>query len=212
MKAAQSFDLFRKIAKSPLKKQHYVMLWALAFLLPADIPAAFDVMVQHIRQHHHEANFKDLLDYMEKTWVAPMCNPNRPMLGKFPPLIWSVHTHTLINEDRTNNKVEGWHLKINRFMESCHLSFYVFLNELKKFFWSKEDRRREQQRATIERAAHIEISKVLSPIRDFNSLQSTAFRILCQNYQNQLYVTNPQSAGTIRFLSEVADALTKKYQ
>ena len=134
MKNARRFDLFRKIARSPLKKQHYVMLRALAFLPPGDIRAGFDAIVNIATRHGHHADFADLFEYMLSTWVAPLCNPNRPQLGKFPPNLWSVHTRTFTGEDRTNNKVEGWHHKINEFMEYCHPTFYIFLDELKKFF------------------------------------------------------------------------------
>uniref|UniRef100_A0A914UTX6 Uncharacterized protein n=1 Tax=Plectus sambesii TaxID=2011161 RepID=A0A914UTX6_9BILA len=121
---------------------------------------------------------------MEKTWVVPMCNPTRPALGKFPPAIWSVHTRTLVDEDRTNNKVEGWHLKINSFMDSCHLSFYVFLDELNKFFRAEEERRREDQRMATKRAARIANGEVFPPNHNIYRLRFAALKILCQNYQN----------------------------
>uniref|UniRef100_A0A914V3P4 MULE transposase domain-containing protein n=1 Tax=Plectus sambesii TaxID=2011161 RepID=A0A914V3P4_9BILA len=207
MRAAKRFNTFTKIARSPLKKQHYVMLRALAFLPPGDIPAAFDAVVEMMRRYGHHADFAQLLKYMETTWVVPMCNPTRPALGKFPPAIWSMHTRTLLGEDLTNNKVEGWHLKINNFMDNCHLTFYVFLDELKKFFRVEEDRRREQQRLAIDRAACIADGKVFPPSHNIYNLRSAVLQILCQSYQNQLYVTNPPNVGTIWFLSEVAATL-----
>uniref|UniRef100_A0A914XDB9 Uncharacterized protein n=1 Tax=Plectus sambesii TaxID=2011161 RepID=A0A914XDB9_9BILA len=149
-----------------------------------------------MRRHGHHADFAQLLTYMEKTWVVPMCNPARPALGKFPPAIWSVHTRALLGEDCTNNKVEEWNLKINNFMDNCHLTFYVFLDELKKFF-----------RMAIDRAARIANGEVFQPSRNVYRLRSVALQIMCQSYQNQLYVTSPLSVGTIRFLSEVAATL-----
>uniref|UniRef100_A0A914W5P5 Uncharacterized protein n=1 Tax=Plectus sambesii TaxID=2011161 RepID=A0A914W5P5_9BILA len=92
-------------------------------------------------------------------------------------------------------------------MDTCHLTFYVFLEELKKFFRAEEDRRREQQRTAIDHAARIANGEVIPPKRNIYRLRSATLQVLCQNYQNQLYVTNPQNVGTIRFLSEVADAL-----
>jgi hypothetical protein len=210
MKNARRFDLFKKIARSPLKKQHYVMLRALAFLPPGDIRAGYDAIVDIVTRHGHHADFAELLDYMLSTWVAPLCNPNRPQLGKFPPNLWSVHTRTLTGEDRTNNKVEGWHHKINEFMEYCHPTFYIFLDELKKFFRAEEDRRRQNQRVATESAARIENGEVFPPSRNPYAIRSAELQVICQNYQNLQYVTVPPTAGLIRFLSEIADLLVRK--
>uniref|UniRef100_A0A914WSC2 MULE transposase domain-containing protein n=1 Tax=Plectus sambesii TaxID=2011161 RepID=A0A914WSC2_9BILA len=207
MRNARRFDIFKKIARSPLRKHHYIMIRALAFLPPGDIPSGFDALTSAIRQRNYLADFVDLLSYMEETWVAPMCPPDRPALGKFPPLLWSVHTRTLTGQDRTNNRVEGWHFKINTFMEHSHLAFYVFLDELKKFFRAEEDRRREDHRSAIEREARRQLGEVVPVPYDNYSLRSAALQVICQQYQNQRYVTNPQSTGLIRFLSEVADIL-----
>lgn len=174
-----------------------------------NIPIGFDVLIHHIEQHRHYADFKEMMKYMEETWVALDCNLNRPALGKFPPKFWSVHTPTLTGEDRTNNKVEGWHLKINLFMEQYHLVFYVFLEELKKFFRAEEDRRREDHRAALDRAARIATGAVVPTASDLYTRRSAELKVLCENYQNQLYVTNPQSVGYIRFLSEIAEVLTR---
>uniref|UniRef100_A0A914WME3 MULE transposase domain-containing protein n=1 Tax=Plectus sambesii TaxID=2011161 RepID=A0A914WME3_9BILA len=207
MRNARNRDVFRKIAKSPLKKQHYVMLRALAFLPPGDIPSGFDALVHVIRLHDPQNVFHDLLIYMEETWVAPLCHPGRPALGKFPPQLWSVHTQTLTDQERTNNKVEGWHNRINNFMEHSHLAFYVFLDELKKFFRAEVDRRRKDQRSALERQARLANGEAVPVARDTYSLRSAALKVLCQQYQNQLYATNPQSTGLIRFLSEIADEM-----
>uniref|UniRef100_A0A914VDQ5 FLYWCH-type domain-containing protein n=1 Tax=Plectus sambesii TaxID=2011161 RepID=A0A914VDQ5_9BILA len=173
-----------------------------------DIPSSFDALTSAIRQRNYLADFGDLLSYMEETWVAPMCSPpDRPALGKFPPMLWSVHTRTLTGQDRTNNRVKGWHFKINTFMEHSHLAFYVFLGELKKFFRAEEDRRREDHRSAIERETRRQLGEVVPVPYDNYSLRSAALQVICQQYQNQRYVTNPQSTGLIRFLSEVADIL-----
>uniref|UniRef100_A0A914XBH8 Uncharacterized protein n=1 Tax=Plectus sambesii TaxID=2011161 RepID=A0A914XBH8_9BILA len=114
------------------------MMRALAFLPPGDIPAGFNALTIAIRQQNYLADFGDLLTYMEETWVAPMCPPDRPALVKFPPALWSVHTKTLTGQDHMNNKVKGWHMQINTFMGHSYLAFYIFLEELKKFFCAKD--------------------------------------------------------------------------
>uniref|UniRef100_A0A914WSZ3 MULE transposase domain-containing protein n=1 Tax=Plectus sambesii TaxID=2011161 RepID=A0A914WSZ3_9BILA len=209
MRNARNHDVYRKIAKSPLKKQHYVMLRALAFLPTGDIPSGFDALAHVIRLHDPQNVFHDLLIYMEETWVAPLCHPGRPALGKFPPQLWSVHTRTLTDQERTNNKVEAWHMRINTFMEQNHLAFYMFLDQLKKFFRAEEDRRYEDQRSALERQARLANGEVVPVARDMYSLRSAALKVLCQQYQNQLYVTNPPPIGLIRFLSEIADVLIR---
>jgi hypothetical protein len=61
------------------------------------------------------------------------------------PVQWSVHTATLTDQPRTNNRVEGWHLKFNKFLTVSHLEFYKFLFNLKEFFLKEEDRRRKSR-------------------------------------------------------------------
>uniref|UniRef100_A0A914V780 MULE transposase domain-containing protein n=1 Tax=Plectus sambesii TaxID=2011161 RepID=A0A914V780_9BILA len=208
-KNANRLDIFDKIAWSRLKKQHYVMLHALAFLPPGDIPLGFDALTQVISQHNHHSDFSELLMYMEETWVAPLCHSGYPALGKFPPLLWSVHTRMLTNEEHINNKIKGWHNRINNFMEHSHLAFYVFMDELKKFFQVKEDQYRNDQQSALEQEAHYARGEVILATRDNYVIRSVALKLLCKNYQNQLYTTHPRSTGLIRFLSEVADIMTR---
>uniref|UniRef100_A0A914WSW5 Methionine--tRNA ligase, mitochondrial n=1 Tax=Plectus sambesii TaxID=2011161 RepID=A0A914WSW5_9BILA len=66
----------------------------------------------------------------------------------------------------------------------------------------------EKQRTATELAPLVANAEILPPNSNIYSLRFAALKVLCQNYQNLIYGTNPQSAGTIRFLSEVADALT----
>uniref|UniRef100_A0A914VXP2 MULE transposase domain-containing protein n=1 Tax=Plectus sambesii TaxID=2011161 RepID=A0A914VXP2_9BILA len=91
MRNAERFDIFKKIACSPLRKHHYVMVWVLAFHPLGNIPSSFDALTSAIQQRNYLVDFGNLLPYMEETWVAPMCPPDRPALRKFPPTLWSVH-------------------------------------------------------------------------------------------------------------------------
>lgn len=94
-------------------------------------------------------------------------------------------------------------------MEHPHLNFYVFLEQLKKFFRSEEDRRREEQRAAAARAARIANGEFVPTARDDYARRSAELKLLCLNYQNNLYVTNPSSVGLIRFLSEIAEVMIR---
>uniref|UniRef100_A0A914WI06 MULE transposase domain-containing protein n=1 Tax=Plectus sambesii TaxID=2011161 RepID=A0A914WI06_9BILA len=157
MRNAHTHDVFRKIAKSLLKKQHYVMLRALAFLSPGDIPLGFDALAHVIWQHDPQNVFHDLLIYMEETWVAPLCHP-------------------------------AWHMRINTFMEQTNLAFYMFLDQLKKFFQAEKDCRYEDQKSALERETRLANGEVVPVARNTYSLCLAALKVLCQQYQNQLYV------------------------
>ena len=50
--------------------------------------------------------------------------------SSFPPAKWSVYRATLLNEPRTNNRVEGWHFEINMFLKVTHPGIYQFSSDL----------------------------------------------------------------------------------
>ena len=49
-------------------------------------------------------------------------------LGQFPLKLWNIY-HAA---NRTNNRVEGWHSKLNRYVKKSHPNIYELLTELKK--------------------------------------------------------------------------------
>jgi len=110
---------------------------------------------------------------------------------------------TLHDQPRTNNRVEGWHLKINKFLKVAHPTIYQFVFDLKKFFRAEEDRRR-QAKVTVLIAQNNAAAQGLTvpppPLNHFTR-RSIDLKALCIEYQNGLYVTSPLRTGYIRFLS-----------
>lgn len=140
-------------------------------------------------------------------------------LGAFPPSKWSVHTRTLLDQDRTNNKVEGWHKKIKDFLGAAHPEIYVFLDELKNFFRQEEDRRRQNRATTLQVAAAAAIKGTPSsptgtsprPLPgNFYKRRSAELKAKVLQFQNGDFQTTPVRTGLIRFLSEVADILMRR--
>jgi len=70
-------------------------------------------------------NAIDLVTYFDSTYVSgtyrriaqndlSITLQNCPPI--FPPSTWNVHEATLNNEDRTNNRTEGWNHRFSRFI------------------------------------------------------------------------------------------------
>ena len=91
-------------------------LMALAFLpVLAVRPAFHGLEEQEIIQENQLLT--SLFDYFEKTW-----------LKSFPLRLWNVHNAAT----RTNNKVEGWHSRLNRYVKKSHPNIFELITELKK--------------------------------------------------------------------------------
>jgi hypothetical protein len=147
---------------------------------------------------------------MRKTWVRP---PRGVLgLGSFPPAKWSVYSATLLSEPRTNNRVEGWHLKINMFLKVTHPGIYQFNYDLKKFFRMEEDRRRQAKTALLFQQSNAIAQGIAIPPSPLNyfTRRSADLKALCIDYQNDLYVTSPRRTGYIRFLSNIATVLMRR--
>ena len=89
---------------------------ALAFLPLITIRPAFQQLENEpiVEENHLLAA---LFTYFKQTW-----------LGQFPLKLWNIY-HAA---NRTNNRVEGWHSKLNRFVKKSHPNIYELLTELKK--------------------------------------------------------------------------------
>uniref|UniRef100_A0A914WM44 MULE transposase domain-containing protein n=1 Tax=Plectus sambesii TaxID=2011161 RepID=A0A914WM44_9BILA len=83
-----SLQLSDAFKNNPLKKQYYVMIRALAFLPPSNIPAAFDALVGVVRQQNCLNDFQELSDYVEKTWVRPPRGEIKDFIGAAHPEIY----------------------------------------------------------------------------------------------------------------------------
>ena len=91
-------------------------LITLAFLPLITIRPAFQELENEpiVEENHLLAA---LFTYFKQTW-----------LGQFPLKLWNIY-HAA---NRTNNRVEGWHSKLNRYVKKSHPNIYELLTELKK--------------------------------------------------------------------------------
>jgi hypothetical protein len=92
-------------------------------------------------------------------------------------------------------------------MEISHPTFYRFLEELKCFLRSEEDRRREKKRLRDTHAALVAAGQVLITQPSKWDVRSGALKIVCLRFQDLYYQTNPVSTGLVLFLSEIAAIL-----
>lgn len=97
------------------------MLPALAFLPIADIPEAFEDLLEVF-----PAEATSVADYFEDVYIGRR-RRNGMSTAMFPPTVWSVRDSTLAEMPRTNNSVEAWHrgLQVNsRFSLHGLLKYY----------------------------------------------------------------------------------------
>ena len=90
---------------------------ALAFLPTNEIQQTFQTLRQQPVVDGSD-RLQRLFTYYEDTWLT----------GTFPLDMWNVHETTV----RTNNMVEGWHSKLNRYVRRIHPNLHQLINELKK--------------------------------------------------------------------------------
>lgn len=72
--------------------------------------------------------------YIDATYVRGTLarGRRRPSAPKFPPSTWSVYSSVLDKFYRTNNNVEGWHLKFSIMIRTAHSNIWKFLEYIKK--------------------------------------------------------------------------------
>ena len=87
---------------------------ALPFLPAEHIEAAF----RHIEEHASSGTQLELITYINDTWI----------LGNWNPKDWSIFNQAV----RTNNDVEGWHLRINNRARRGQLQLYLLIELLHK--------------------------------------------------------------------------------
>lgn len=109
------------------------LLSALAFLPPAEIPAAFEALDDQRDELAIDESVAELYIYFEDTYIG---RPQRGGRGRrrplFPPEMWSVRQRTEDGIPRTNNKLEGWHRALQTMFDCAHPTIYRFLSGLLK--------------------------------------------------------------------------------
>ncbi|CAN8005570.1 unnamed protein product, partial [Ixodes pacificus] len=101
------------------------MLPALAFLPPAEVPDAFDGLLEVF-----PTEATDLAMYFEDTYIGRR-RRNGVQAAMFSTSLWSVHDAVLQNLPRTNNSVEAWHRGFQSNVDCCLPNLWAFFKCLK---------------------------------------------------------------------------------
>ena len=96
------------------------MLYAVAFLPPADVVQGFQELVDEVRYIYND-EVDQLLDYFKDNFICcfrknTLCRPPSIALD-----LWNMFNRTDDELSRTNNSLDKWHIS------SCHLVFCKFL-------------------------------------------------------------------------------------
>ncbi|RGB27103.1 hypothetical protein C1646_630756 [Rhizophagus diaphanus] len=108
-------------------------LYALSFLPPQEIPAAFDILKSIMPQ---EAN--EVVQWFEENYVLgriirQMRNGNVTRDSPpFPPALWSVYDSIQLGIPRTQNIVEAWHHRWGTLVGEPHVGVFTIIKELQK--------------------------------------------------------------------------------
>ena len=99
---------------------------ALAFVPPAHVLAAYNILVQQMKNE-----MLPVIDYFERTYIGPVIGgQQRPPMYDIE--FWNVYGHVLNDDPRTNNKVEGHHNLINTTLGFKHPAIWKLIDGLKK--------------------------------------------------------------------------------
>jgi hypothetical protein len=102
------------------------MLLALSFVPSADVPAAFDTLVEN---SPNEMN--DLIDYWEDSYIGRQ-RRHRRAEPRFPVRVWNVRDRVIEGLPRTNNSVEAWHRAFQQTIDCHHPSIYRLIDQFRK--------------------------------------------------------------------------------
>ena len=104
-------------------------LSALAFLPPAEIPAAFDEM-----KHCMPIEANEAMEWFESSYVHSRIRKflrGTPVRSSpiFPSKLWSVHYCNEGGFSRTQNNVEAWHRRWEKLLGGTHIGLYRIIKE-----------------------------------------------------------------------------------
>uniref|UniRef100_A0A914EC05 MULE transposase domain-containing protein n=1 Tax=Acrobeloides nanus TaxID=290746 RepID=A0A914EC05_9BILA len=131
------FHLYQNWRKQLRKSRHELNLdrdWrslkALAYTPTEEVVAAYEVL---IRSPDFDREFwAPFLGYLEVHYIGQYRFGIRGD-GQFKRAMWNVYDRTIENGMRTNNSVEGFHMRINMFFEVTHPTLWKFIARLRKF-------------------------------------------------------------------------------
>ena len=94
-------------------------LMALPHLPANHIEPAFRELVRRCPPTQANDRLHQLVSYIDKTWISS---------DKRPPSSWTTFQRTI----RTNNDVEGWHVRLNKEIPHEHPNIYILIQTLKE--------------------------------------------------------------------------------
>jgi hypothetical protein len=116
-KNIQRLGLQREYEEDPHVRRSACNMMALAFLPTDKIMATFEQLQQQPVVTLND-KLQELFTYYQHTWLT----------GDFPMDMWNVHQSAI----RTNNIVEGWHSKLNRYVKKIHPNVHQLIKVLQK--------------------------------------------------------------------------------
>lgn len=126
-RAIQRYGLQSTYASDLKTSTTLKLIFALAFLPDNDISSVYSLLIT--REPFFSSpnkNVKELLDYIERTWVGQQvrgAEGSQRSAPRFRYSLWSVYTVIINGHSRTNNSVEAWHNAINRCITSRSSTF-----------------------------------------------------------------------------------------
>lgn len=129
--------IFRRIQQAGLQKRYendadfalsMKHLSALAFVPTAHVTEAFDAL---IAEHTIPAAAREILDYMEDTWIGRITRDGRRQ-PIFPLELWNCAESVLNDLPRTNNSVEAWHRGFEALTTSHHENLWRCISYFQK--------------------------------------------------------------------------------
>lgn len=107
-------------------RMHIKMLLALSFVPVADVPAAFDDLVEISPEEVTQIN-----DYWEDNYVGRQ-RRNRRANPRFPIQLWNMRDRLDDSLPRTNNSVEAWHRAFQQTVDCHHPTVYKIVDHFRK--------------------------------------------------------------------------------
>lgn len=107
-------------------RMHVKMMLALSFVPVADVPAAFDVLVDDC-----PPLMMPLTEYWEDTYIGRQRRGRRAN-PRFALLLWNMRDRVIDNLPRTNNSVEAWHRSFQQTVDCHHPSVYKLIEHFRQ--------------------------------------------------------------------------------
>ena len=110
---------------------HMRVVATLAFVLPQDVIASFDLLCDQIRLTYGD-DADRVLDYFEDNYIGRFQSSAQCRAPIFLIETWNMFHRTHQEMPRTNNSIEGWHRRFGSNLTVAHPGFWKFFNALKR--------------------------------------------------------------------------------